>query len=112
MTQKTIQRVQFLVTGVYAFTDYRSQGQTLPYIYVDIGTPPTGGLSLFNLYIVLSRSLGRDMIRLLRDFDDEMFKRGMSQNAEDDRLEGLDEDTSQGQGCVEENWNSKARSRN
>ncbi|KAJ7024605.1 hypothetical protein C8F04DRAFT_888544, partial [Mycena alexandri] len=32
-----------------------SQGQTLPYVIVDIGTPPTGGLSLFNLYVALSR---------------------------------------------------------
>ncbi|KAJ6546759.1 hypothetical protein DFH09DRAFT_1039966 [Mycena vulgaris] len=73
--QKTIQRVQFPVTGAYAFTDYRSQGQMLPYVYVDIGTPPTGGLSIFDLYVALSRSL-----KLL---------------AEDDRLEGLNEDTSQ-----------------
>ncbi|KAJ6471673.1 hypothetical protein DFH09DRAFT_954332 [Mycena vulgaris] len=74
MTQKTIQRVQFPVTGAYAFTDYRSQGQTLPYVYVDIGTPPPGGLSIFNLYIALSRS-------------SELL-------AADDR-EGLNEDTSQ-----------------
>ncbi|KAJ7034053.1 hypothetical protein C8F04DRAFT_883853, partial [Mycena alexandri] len=32
-----------------------SQGQTLPYVIVDIGTPPTGGLSLF---VALSRSSG------------------------------------------------------
>ncbi|KAJ6506037.1 hypothetical protein DFH09DRAFT_1101547 [Mycena vulgaris] len=76
MMQKTIQRVQFPVTGAYAFTDYRSQGQTLPYVYVDIGTPLTGGLSIFDLYVALSRSSGRDMIRLLRDFDDEMFEKG------------------------------------
>ncbi|KAJ7681502.1 hypothetical protein B0H17DRAFT_1014993 [Mycena rosella] len=75
MTQKTIQRVQFPVTGTYAFTDYQSQGQTLPYVYVDIGTPPTAGLSLFNLYVGLSRS-------------SELL-------AEEDRLEGLNEDTSQ-----------------
>ncbi|KAJ6541219.1 hypothetical protein DFH09DRAFT_851102, partial [Mycena vulgaris] len=28
--------------------DYRSQGQTLPFVFVDIATPPSGGLSLFN----------------------------------------------------------------
>ncbi|KAJ7740758.1 hypothetical protein DFH07DRAFT_751383, partial [Mycena maculata] len=53
------------LTAVYAFTDYHSQGQTLLYIFVDIATlyifvdiatPPSGGLSLFNLYVVLSRS--------------------------------------------------------
>ncbi|KAJ7747407.1 hypothetical protein DFH07DRAFT_747761, partial [Mycena maculata] len=43
------------LTAVYAFTDYRSQGQTLLYIFVDIATPPSRGLSLFNLYVVLPR---------------------------------------------------------
>ncbi|KAJ7028352.1 hypothetical protein C8F04DRAFT_964088 [Mycena alexandri] len=64
MSQKTVHRVQLPLTGAYAFTDYRSQGQTLPYVIVDIGTPPTGGLSLFNLYVALSRSSGRETIRL------------------------------------------------
>ncbi|KAJ6506468.1 hypothetical protein DFH09DRAFT_943276, partial [Mycena vulgaris] len=66
------------------------------YVYVDIGTPPTGGLSLFNLYVVLSRSSGRDTIRLLRDLDDKMFKQGHEPEllAEDNRLERLNEDTS------------------
>ncbi|KAJ7681499.1 hypothetical protein B0H17DRAFT_942931, partial [Mycena rosella] len=49
---------------------------------VDIGTPPSGTLSLFNLYVTLSRSSGHESIRLLRDF-------------EDDRLETLNEGTSQ-----------------
>ncbi|KIM60952.1 hypothetical protein SCLCIDRAFT_123129 [Scleroderma citrinum Foug A] len=44
------------MTAAYAFTDYRSQGQTIPAVIVDIVTPPTGGLSLFNLYVALSRS--------------------------------------------------------
>ncbi|KAJ6453999.1 hypothetical protein DFH09DRAFT_1298158 [Mycena vulgaris] len=89
--------VHFPVTGAYAFTDYRSQGQTLAYVYVDTGTLPAGGLSLFNLYVALSRSSGRDTIRLLRDFDDEIYKKGHEPEllAEDDRLEGLNEDTSQ-----------------
>ncbi|KAJ7770381.1 hypothetical protein B0H14DRAFT_2383013, partial [Mycena olivaceomarginata] len=46
----------------YAFTDYRSQGQTIPYVLVDIASPPTGKLSLFNLYVALSRSSGRETI--------------------------------------------------
>ncbi|KAJ7187077.1 hypothetical protein C8R46DRAFT_880272 [Mycena filopes] len=87
--------MQFPLTGAYAFTDYRSQGQTLPYVIVDIGTPPTGGLSLFNLYVALSRSSGRETIRLLRDFDEDMFKKGHDAIllAEDDRLEELNEQT-------------------
>ncbi|KAG2095410.1 hypothetical protein BD769DRAFT_1353011 [Suillus cothurnatus] len=56
------------MTAAYAFTDYRSQGQTIPYVLVDIATPPTGGLNLFNLYVALSRT-------------------------EDDRLKELDEQT-------------------
>ncbi|KAJ7859931.1 hypothetical protein B0H14DRAFT_2350877, partial [Mycena olivaceomarginata] len=39
---------------------HRSQGQTLPYVFVNIATPPSGGLSLFNLYVALSRSSGRE----------------------------------------------------
>jgi hypothetical protein len=42
---------------------------------VDIGPPPSGTLSLFNLYVALSRSSGRDTIWLLCDFDDDMLKK-------------------------------------
>lgn len=58
------------VTPIYAFTDYRAQAQTLEHCVVDIGTPPTGQLTPFNAYVALSRSRGRDTIRLLRDFDE------------------------------------------
>ena len=51
---RTVKWRQFPMTTVYAFTDYRSQGQTIPYVLVDIATPPTGGLNLFNLYVTLS----------------------------------------------------------
>ncbi|OAX36992.1 hypothetical protein K503DRAFT_694053, partial [Rhizopogon vinicolor AM-OR11-026] len=36
------------ITPAYAFTDYRSQGQTISHTIIDIGTPPTGGLMPFN----------------------------------------------------------------
>ena len=49
---------QFPMTAAYGFTDYHSQGQTLPYVIIDIVSPPTGGLDLFNLYVALSRSSG------------------------------------------------------
>jgi hypothetical protein len=42
-------------------------------VFVDIASPPTGTLSHFNLYVALSRSCGRGTIRLLRDFDDQIF---------------------------------------
>ena len=64
--QKTVQRQQFPITGAYAFMDYRSQGQTIKTVIIDLAKPPTGGdLSLFNVYVSLSRSSGRDTVRLL-----------------------------------------------
>ena len=63
--KRSVSRRQFPMTPAYTFTDYRSQGQTIPFVMVDIATPPTGGLSLFNLYVALSRSSGRSTIRLL-----------------------------------------------
>ncbi|KAJ3862240.1 hypothetical protein EV359DRAFT_45559 [Lentinula novae-zelandiae] len=55
------------MTAAYAFTDYQPQG------LVDIGKPPTGTLSLFNLYMALSWKL----------------------LAEDDRLEKLNTQTAE-----------------
>ncbi|KAL4077872.1 hypothetical protein J3A83DRAFT_4087001 [Scleroderma citrinum] len=83
------------MTGAFAFTEYRSQGQTIPYVVVDITTPPTGGLNLFNLYVAFSRSSGRSTIRLLRNFDEELFKAPHTAEllAEDDRLEALNAET-------------------
>ncbi|KAJ7320695.1 hypothetical protein DFH08DRAFT_713576 [Mycena albidolilacea] len=49
--------------GAYAFTDYRSPGQMIPYVLVDIASPPSGTSSLFNLYVALSRSSGRESIQ-------------------------------------------------
>ncbi|KAI5988632.1 hypothetical protein EDC04DRAFT_2818423 [Pisolithus marmoratus] len=37
------------MSAAYAFTDYRSQGQTISYVLVDIARPPSGTLDLFNL---------------------------------------------------------------
>ncbi|KIM54526.1 hypothetical protein SCLCIDRAFT_1221915, partial [Scleroderma citrinum Foug A] len=79
---------QFPVTPAYAFTDYRSQGQTIPH-------SAHRGLSLFNLYVALSRSSGRSTVRLLRDFDAKVFLAAHSAEliAEDDRLRELDTET-------------------
>ncbi|KAI9061023.1 hypothetical protein FKP32DRAFT_1539277, partial [Trametes sanguinea] len=84
------------VTAAYAFTDYRSQGQTIDKVIVDIKQPPgPNRLSLFNLYVALSRSSGRKTIRLLRDFDDGMFMQNHEQDLldEDDRLDDCNEAT-------------------
>jgi PIF1-like helicase len=90
--RRSVLRRQFPITGAYAFTDYRSQGQTLSHVIVDPASPPSGGLSLFNLYVALSRSLGRCTIRLLRDFDDKVFQKAFDTDLtlEDERLEQLD----------------------
>jgi len=79
-----IKQRQLPMTAAYAFTDYKSQGQTIEYVIVDIGDPPTGHMSPFGVYVALSRSRGRGTIRLLRDFNEKLFTHHPS---EDLRLE-------------------------
>jgi PIF1-like helicase len=95
--QRTVTRTQLPITAAYAFTDYRSQGQSIPCVIVDIATPPTGGLTPFNAYVQLSRSSGSSTIRLLRDFDNKLFTQHPSEflRLEDLRLENLDKKTMQ-----------------
>jgi hypothetical protein len=92
MKRHLVLRRQFPLTAAYAFTDYQSQGQTLCYVIVDPASPPSGGLSLFNIYVALSRSSGRSTIRLLRNFNDKVFQRAFDTDLtlEDERLEQLD----------------------
>jgi ATP-dependent exoDNAse (exonuclease V) alpha subunit len=83
-------RRQYPMTAGYAFTDYKSQGQTIEYDIIDIGRPPTGALSPFSVYVALSRSRGRDTIRLPRDFDPNFFQnRSEALRYEMKRLERL-----------------------
>ena len=93
--QRTIKCLQYPLTAAYAFTDYRSQGQTIPYVIVDIASPPTGTLNLFNLYVALSCSAGRHSIHLLRDFDSKVLKKKHDQQLldEDTQLERLSTET-------------------
>ncbi|KAG1858510.1 hypothetical protein F4604DRAFT_1589477 [Suillus subluteus] len=67
------------MTAAYAFTDYHSQGQTIPYVLVDIATPPSGRLNLFNLYVALSQKLLGEDDRLmeLNQKTDEWWKKMM-----------------------------------
>jgi hypothetical protein len=62
------------MTGGYAFTDIKAQGQTMGPILIDLRTPPTGQISPFSAYVALSHSRGRDTIHLLTDFDEKLFK--------------------------------------
>lgn len=91
----TVKRLQYALTGGYAFTDYKSQGQTIEYVIVDLGRPPQGTLTPFSAYVALSRSRGRGTIRLLRDFENELFTRHPSEDLrqEDVRLLRLSTET-------------------
>ena len=93
--KSTVQQCQYPMTAAYGFTDYRSQGQTISHMVVNIATPPIGRLSLFNLYITLSHSSGRATIRLLCDFNNKPFQVLHSPNllAKDERPEELDRNT-------------------
>nr|GAT49182.1 predicted protein [Mycena chlorophos] len=87
----TIKRRQFAMTPGYAFTDYKSQGQTIERVIIDLADPPSGKLTPFSVYVALSRSRGRDTIRILRGFDETLFTRHPSEKlrAEDARLDAL-----------------------
>lgn len=75
----------------YAFTDFKSQGQTIAHMLVDIGETTCFGLSPFNAYVALSRSRRRETIRILRDFDNNLFIRHPSEDLriEDKRIDEL-----------------------
>ncbi|KAG8744135.1 hypothetical protein FRC10_010704 [Ceratobasidium sp. 414] len=91
----TVWREQLPLTSAYAFTDYRSQGQTIPYVIVDLATPPSGGLTPFNAYVALGRSRDRQPIRFLREFDPKIFTSPPDERllAADRELARLDEET-------------------
>ncbi|KAH9162586.1 hypothetical protein EDB89DRAFT_1860696, partial [Lactarius sanguifluus] len=57
------------LTPAYAFSDYKSQGQTIESVLVDLMKPPSGYLTPFDAYVSLSRSRGRQTLRFLRDFE-------------------------------------------
>ena len=95
-TKTTVTRYQLPLTLAYAFTDYRSQGQTLEPVIVDIGPPPFGHLKTFNVYVALSGGTGRDGIRLLHDFDETLLQHPSEYlRLEDERLDTLNESTKQ-----------------
>jgi hypothetical protein len=83
---------QFLVMPAYTFTNYQSQGQTLGHVIVNLVTPPSSALSLFNVYVTLSQSHRCENIHLLQDFDDNLFMKMFDADLirEDEQLEELD----------------------
>ena len=70
----SIRQQQYALTGGYAFTDIKSQGQTIKYLIIDLRNTPTGKISPFSAYIALLQSRGRGTIRLLSNFDDTLFR--------------------------------------
>ena len=95
---RTVYRQQYTITPGYAFTNYRVQGQTIPHVIVDIASLPSRHLLLFNLYVALLHSSGQSTIRLLRDFEDNLFIKPHDALLieEDERLDKLDEKTKEG----------------
>jgi hypothetical protein len=92
--RQNIVRHQLPITAAYAFTDCRSQGQTLPNVLVDLAAPPSGSFSLFDVYVSLCGSYGRANIRLLRDFDEELLMKAFFEPdlmREDEQLEALND---------------------
>lgn len=81
-----VHREQLALTAAYAFTDYKAQGQTMECVLVDLGKPPTGTLTGFTVYVTLSRSRGRDTVRILRDFDTTLFTRHPSERLQDEDI--------------------------
>jgi hypothetical protein len=70
----------------------------LEHVIVDLAKPPRGSITPFGAYVALSHSRGREMIRLLWDFDDMLLTMHPSEMlyTEDERLRGLVAET--------ENW--------
>ncbi|KAJ7573921.1 hypothetical protein C8J56DRAFT_708473, partial [Mycena floridula] len=81
-TMQVTQR-QYCLMAAYAFTHEKSQGQTIPYILVNLAKLPNGYLMPFHVYVSLSRSKGRDNIRILRDFEPHLFTRHPSEALKD-----------------------------
>ncbi|KAF8424767.1 hypothetical protein L210DRAFT_3325444, partial [Boletus edulis BED1] len=92
---KSVLRRQLPLMPAYAFTDYRTQGQTIANAIVDIASPPIGHITPFNIYVTLSRMRGREGIRLLRDFDERYLTSHPSEflRNEDGRLAKLNQET-------------------
>ena len=79
----TITHRQTPLTPVYAFTNQKSQAQMLGNVIVDIGILKCFPVNQFAAYVALSRSTGRESIRLLRDFDERLFTTHPSQDLKD-----------------------------
>ena len=81
-------RCQYPLCTAYTFTDHKAQGQTLEPVVVDIGPIKKFMVDPFAAYMALSRSRSQHSIRLLWDFNDNIFTRHLSESLwiEDEQL--------------------------
>ena len=102
----TVHQHQFPMTAAYGFMVYHAQGQTIPYVFIDIAPPLTGTLSLCNVYVALSRGSGWKTIQLLWDFDEKHFQSSYDLQLikEDERLEKLDQETKDWRAQIKRNF--------
>ncbi|KAJ3566046.1 hypothetical protein NP233_g7249 [Leucocoprinus birnbaumii] len=70
-------RLQLPLSLAYAFTDYKSQGQTLDAVLVDLAAPPDkgNGLTSLSAYVALSRVKDSRLLRILREFNESFLGR-------------------------------------
>ncbi|KAF7345952.1 ATP-dependent DNA helicase [Mycena venus] len=71
---------QLALTATYAFTAYKSQGQTLSHVLIDFQNPLTGHLTPFSAYVALSQSKGCGTICLLRGYNKTLFTTHLSKH--------------------------------
>lgn len=64
----TIKRIQFTLVSAYAITTYKSQGQTMNNIVIDLVLPPFACKEIATPYVPLSRAPSLNNILILRDF--------------------------------------------
>ena len=68
-TKIKVNRTQFPLTPAYAFTSHRSQGQTLPYVVLDLNFPPPPIVVEPALtYVPLTRVRNLNDLAFFRDF--------------------------------------------
>jgi len=88
-----VHRRQLMLTPAYVFTDYKAQGQTMRPIIVDLSRTPTRKLNQFNAYVTMLYRTRHLNIRLLRDFNIDLFTMHPNQDLmeSDMQLEVLNE---------------------
>jgi hypothetical protein len=72
----TVSRLQLRLLPGWAMTIDKCQGQNMPKSITDLSSPPSAGnrLTASHVYVALSRSQGRDDLRMLRPLTDALKK--------------------------------------